>query len=96
MIAELQLSNYDHTHFENVDDRQRRTMRTIRFYLDHKFGHGFWHRMVQTVSYVGPMYHNNMTLDDRILLDLMYTISKIVNLSLNYLIEDYNLFRFKK
>lgn len=96
MIVELLPSENDQTYFVNMNDKQRKSIRTFRYYLDNRFGHGFWHVMVHSVPYVGPLYLNNQVVDNDTFRDLMYDVSRKVNLDINYLIEDYNLFRFKR
>ena len=95
MIAQLLYHQLDHSHFESVKPKNIRNLRNFRFYIDFKFGHGFWHTLVQTHNYIGHMYMHNFDLDDKLLSDLISIIAKIVNLDENYLFEEFNLYVFK-
>ncbi len=95
MIAQLLNHELDHSHFEDIKPINIRNLRNFRFYLDFKFGHGFWHALIHTHNYIGHLYLHNYDIDDKLLLDLVHVVAQKVNLNENYLLEEYNLFVFK-
>ncbi|MHA2030126.1 MAG: hypothetical protein ACW99A_07655 [Candidatus Kariarchaeaceae archaeon] len=95
MIVELQQFENRDTRPDNQNTKNRRTLLNFRYYLDNRFGHGFWHSLMNSEQIIRAMYFHEPTRNDEMVHDIIYLVAQRVNLSKTYIEEDFNLFLFK-